>query len=94
MPQVTVKEAANKAVEFLQGIQPGNSLNNLAVEEVFQSDDGQFWIITLGHDPVGVSPTMAFIAGSRRPRDYKQIEVNVQSGEVTKMEIRQLAGVS
>lgn len=87
MTMISVKQAVLNAIEFLQDIQQESPPENVAIEEVELSDDGETWSITLGYDPPGAS--MDKIAGRQIKRVYKMFKIGADSGEIESMKIRE-----
>jgi hypothetical protein len=89
---VDIKTSAQAAVEFFNSIYPRH-MDGLQVEEVELSDDGQYWVITLGYNvpnessdlsgPLGIIPRL-------RPREYKTFKIDRETGEVKSMKIRKV----
>lgn len=96
-PMIDIRNAANSAVIYIQGIQDllQTSLDNLRLEEAEISEDSDFWLITLGYDKPERKSTSSLggmnLDFSRYPsREYKLFKINADSGEVAAMKIREL----
>ena len=94
---IDIRYAATSAVQYIQKIQDllETSLENLRLEEAEISEDSDFWLITLGYDrpekKAKSSLTSMSLDLSKYPvREYKLFKVDVNSGEVAAMKIRQL----
>jgi len=91
---VDLKASAGKAVEFFNSVYP-EPHNSVLVEEVDLSDDGKYWLITLGYN-VRVSPEVqtAFDLGqmleTRMRREYKTFKIDRKTGQVISMKIRKV----
>lgn len=79
-----VKEAAQRASEYFATLFPQDLASKARLEEVELSEDGEYWLITLGY-PVDV--TGLFI-GQAKPREYKQFKIEAATGKVVSMKIR------
>ena len=79
-----VKEAAHRASEYFGTLFPQDLASQARLEEVELSDDGQYWLITLGYpvDNAGLLFSMA------KPREYKQFKIEAATGKVVSMKIR------
>jgi hypothetical protein len=80
-----VKEAAQRASEYFATLFPADLASKARLEEVELSDDGQYWLITLGY-PKDETPN--FLFGTGRPREYKQFKIEAATGKVVSMKIR------
>jgi len=80
-----VKEAAQRASDYFASLFPKDLAANARLEEVELTDDGQYWLITLGFP---VSDTLGFFGVTRTPRDYKQFKIDAETGKVVSMKIR------
>ena len=89
MSRITVKEAVRRAIQFLAVVQESNPPEDVTVEEVELSDDGLFWLITIGAFPSGSSIAAMTGEGTYR-RQYKVFKVDVNSGEVISMKMRDI----
>jgi len=83
---IDVKEAVGKAVDYLVSVYPKIEQSTIELEEVERSEDDQFWLITLSYGTSAFSPGAAFI-GKRR---YKLFKVNIGTGDVVSMKIREI----
>ena len=88
MSRIIVKEAVIRAIQFLATVQESNPPEDVTVEEVELSDDGLFWLITIGFFPSGSS--IAAITGGGTYKQYKIFKVDASSGEVISMKMRDL----
>jgi hypothetical protein len=76
--RITAQQAARAAGAYLSSLV--RKVHNLTVEETELSENGRFWLITLGFD------TSALTFG---PREYKVIRVDAHTADVLSMKIRQ-----
>ena len=84
---IGVKEAVNKAIDFVQDLY-GDTAAALSLEEVELTDDGRYWLITVGFvRPQLDNPLRVFAGGAARA--YKVIKVDAQTGEPLSMKIRE-----
>ena len=105
---IAVKEAVQKAVDYLQEISISGQ-QGLRVEEVEMSEDGRYWLVTLGFhgDELLVGPTRKQVdvglfgpaSIDARPitypkyrREYRVFRVRAQDGEVEDMKIKSMNG--
>jgi hypothetical protein len=94
--KIDVKEAVRKAVAYFSKLYPQAGTGaNLMLEEVEESEDGSYWLVTLGYDiPRRVSP----LAGNlqdifRQPqvdRHYKVFKIDANTGRIVSMRIRSI----
>lgn len=90
---VDIKEAmatARKKITDVYGQEPAN----LQVEEIEQSEDGQYWLITLGFNaPPPMNPQndlQKLSFALRAPvRVYRIIKINLKSGDFVSMKMRE-----
>ena len=75
--KAAVKKAMSIAAEFLPDKQ-------LSLEEVQVSDDGQFWLITVGYP----GRATAFIVSGAPNKEYKVIKLWYETGEFHSMVMR------
>ena len=87
---IDVKTAVARAVEYISELLPKGTVRNLRLEEVERTDDDRHWLVTLGYSAPkdeGEADLNA-ILGSPSEREYKQFEIDAQTGEVSAMRIR------
>ena len=100
--EIDVKEAVRMAKEFAQGIYENEKISQLGLEAVERSDDGRYWLVTLGftrpwappaapsrkHD-ASMSPLERVLNGAQesKGREYKVFRVDAHSGAVVSMEM-------
>lgn len=90
-PQVDIKSAVRRAMEFVRGLYEGVELKDLALEEVRLSDDDQWWLVTIGFRSLGGytevqgrSATLFPMGGAsvvRLPRDLKLVKIDTRTGQ-------------
>lgn len=83
--RIAAKDAAVKANQYFTEIVGPRA--NIIVEEVELSKSGSYWLITLGYD----GPSLGRITIYAK-REYKIFEVDVYTGEVVSMKIREVEG--
>ncbi|HEX8317965.1 hypothetical protein [Longimicrobium sp.] len=92
---LTVKEAAQAAQDWVRDLYPKSALKHLRLEEVELSGDERYWNITLGWvEPAVRENALATALNSNArvlPRVYKTLVVDVESGAVKSMKIREVA---
>jgi len=89
---IDAREAAKLASVYFQSLLP--QVSDFSLEEVELSEDGKFWLITLGFSVIEkrLGPTtLAAALGSMSPRTkFKVFKVDAQTGKVLSMKIRAL----
>lgn len=95
MIKTDVRSAVSVAQNYFHSIQDllGTPLEDLRLEEVELSEDKKFWLITLGFSrPMDKSqnPLGDLVAFPKHERDYKIFKVDVETGDVQSMKIREL----
>lgn len=80
-----VKEAAQRASEYFATLFPQDLASKARLEEVELSEDGQYWLITLGYPKDDVS---GLFFGTATQREYKQFKIEAGTGKVVSMKIR------
>ena len=81
-----VKEAAQRASEYFAALFPQDLAAKARLEEVELSDDGQYWLITLGYP----TDTSGLLLATTKPREYKQFKIEAATGKVVSMTIRKV----
>jgi hypothetical protein len=81
-----VREAAKKASEYFAELYSDNNPAKLRLEEVEQTEDGQYWLITLSYPRSGIGE----LFGNDVPREYKLFKIRTDTGEVKSMKIRKI----
>ncbi len=90
---VDIKEAvatARKKITDVYEQEPAN----LQVEEIEQSEDGKYWLITLGFNappPMNPQNELQRLSFALRPpvRVYRVIKIDLESGDFVSMKIRE-----
>ena len=91
---INVKEAVQRALTEAQEFYANQELLDLALEEVERSDDGNYWLITLGFLVPNRNQTrgpLAALTGTEASpyvRKYKLFKIDAATGEVLAMKIR------
>jgi hypothetical protein len=80
---IDAKMAATKAMEYFKELNPGWP-DPILLEEVELTEDGKYWLITLGYFPHSVNPFQAIVP----MKAYKVFKINTESGEVQSMLIK------
>lgn len=91
--RLDVKQAAKLALEYFKELYSIGPFMDVALEEVEMSDDGGYWMITLGFDAPKSSKTASPLAdalGPRFVRKFKIFKVDARTGKVVSMRIRKL----
>ena len=90
----TVKQAVAKAMAAAGEFYAKQDMVDLTLEEVEMSDDGKHWLITLGFflaskkPPTDLGDRLRQIQGKTYERRYKLFKVDVYTGKVGSMKIR------
>ena len=87
MNAIDVKVAAATAISYLKDLYSEQPLYEVRLEEVWLSDDEQYWFVTIGFD----SPKMPAdpLAAFRRPdRECKVFKIGRGDGRVLEMKMR------
>lgn len=74
---------AREYLTSIVGIQP----NNITIEEVESTSDGNFWVLTLGYYIPTKLTHISFII--QETKEYKVFKIRKSNGEVVSMKIRQ-----
>jgi len=82
---VDFKEAAQKAVEHFQHICKDAAYQNIAIEEIEKSENGEFWFVTIGYDAPTNDSVYALSTYARR---FKLFKVDILTEEIVSMKIR------
>ncbi len=84
---VDFKEAAQKALSHFRDVMQDAAYQNICVEEIEKSEDGQFWFVTIGYDAPTNDSSYALSSTVRR---YKVFKVDILTEEVVSMKVRNL----
>lgn len=91
---IEVKEAVSAAkVAARDFLSEDISLEDLLLEEVELNDSGGAWLITLGFNVLNKNAMRgigAALGGMQYVRKYKTFSVDVETGKVTSMKIREV----
>jgi hypothetical protein len=86
-----VKQAAQTASTYFADLYAGQGVSGVRLEEVELTEDGNFWLITLGFpdsDPPK-NTSVASMFGTTGPnRLYKVFKVDAATGDIKSMKIR------
>ncbi len=87
---VEAPEAARLAASYLRSLFP--ELSKYSLEEVELSEDGKYWLITLGIEvpKTKVAPQFGDLLFGPPTTKYKVFKVDVRTGKVLAMKIRSL----
>ncbi|MCC7206222.1 MAG: hypothetical protein IT323_02885 [Anaerolineae bacterium] len=93
---IDVKQAVKIARDYVTGLY-GDEAENLMLEETEMSEDGRYWLITVGFDtkqPAEVNPLVPMadrrLILPRYLRAYKLVRLNAENGAVEAMKNREL----
>jgi hypothetical protein len=86
--KLDVRAAVAAARQFASNLFPP-AYYQISLEEIEKSEDGKFWLVTLGFEPVksGVNKTLADILNPPKER-FKVFKVNTRTGTVVSMKMR------
>ncbi|MFC2128640.1 hypothetical protein ACFLRR_02070 [Bacteroidota bacterium] len=83
---IDAKVAVDKATDYLKIFFPESERTQLI--EVELSDDKKSWYITMSHDTLPTTPSE--LMASAKTTKYKVFRIDVKSGEVISMKLRDL----
>ncbi len=88
---IDLKTSAQAALEFFNSVSPHHG-DPVLVEEVELSEDGRYWLITLGYNLPNEPPDVWGLldAGGKQHREYKTFKIDRETGEVRSMKIRKV----
>ena len=84
---IDVQQAASEAAAYFKRLYADHEIESLSLEEVELSEDGKYWMITLGYSFRGSKHVSIFGTPVTK---YKVFKVNATSGRVVAMKIRKL----
>jgi len=85
---VEIKQAVSIAKDFVTNLNAElGDLNDLALEEISQTEDGRYWLVTMGFSRQKPSPSK-LLPSYQMERVYKTIKVDKETGEPVAMQIR------
>jgi len=85
---VEIKRAVSIAKDFIINLNSElGDLNDLALEEISQTEDGKYWLVTMGFSRQK-PPTSKLLPTYQMERVYKTIKVDKETGEPVAMQIR------
>ena len=89
---IDVKNAVKTSRDYITGLYSGEEILDLSLEEVESSEDGKYWLVTLGFTKQMAQPLnpMEAMTGPKFSRVYKEIKVDTKSGEVCSMKIHKM----
>lgn len=106
---IPANKAIQIAKQYVQQVYADTKIYDLMLEEVSRSDDDSLWLITVGfsrheHKKTDVTAAFPHLTMSMAEllirkehlleRDYKVVEVDVHTGDVKRMRIRDLRSAS
>ena len=89
---IDVKKAVKTSRDYIAGLYSGEEIIDISLEEVEASEDGKYWLVTLGFTKQMAQPLnpMEAMTGPKFVRVYKEIKVDAESGQVCSMKIRKM----
>jgi hypothetical protein len=90
-----VKDAVRKVVAYFSKLYPKLVTGaNLMLEEVEESEDGSYWLVTLGYDmqrhAASFPGGLKGVFGPEVDRNYKVFKVDAKTGRIVSMKIRSI----
>ena len=97
--EIDIKEAVRRAKDFAPTLFESEKISKLGLEAVERSEDGRFWLVTLGfvrphlkkatQESRSRSPLDEVFPPpkAQRDREYKVFRVDAESGEVVSVQI-------
>jgi len=85
-----VKDAINAAINYLKRVM---NVKNILLEEIDQTEDGSYWLITLSHENLSKDRrkrTLSDYVTIPIDRSYKVIKMNKKNGTIASMKIREI----
>jgi hypothetical protein len=87
--KLTLKEAVHKAKSFVLDLYQGEQVTDILLEEIQLSSDKREWQVTIGFTPPWMQRGVHAMLGTHPAnRVYKQMSVDVETGEVRDLRIR------
>jgi predicted small secreted protein len=83
--KIDVKRAVGIAADYFSELFPQVAKANVMLEEIEESSDGRYWLVTLGYDVQGGTIQM-FKNGPFR--SYKTFRIDANTGKVISVKIR------
>jgi hypothetical protein len=87
---IDVKEAVQRAKQYLTELFSSEQPQFLRLEEVELSEDESTWRITLSFFPGTAPGSLAAALGVQEKREYKTVAIRATDGQVQSVKIRQL----
>jgi hypothetical protein len=84
---ITVKEAAQRAIEYVIDLLGDKNVGQPRIEEVDLTDDNEYWLVTVGFFPPLEMGRVSLGQFSSK-REYKQVKVTTADGAIKSMKIR------
>jgi hypothetical protein len=89
---IEVKEAVSAAIEAVNNFYGKDKTTGIQLEEVEMNENGKTWLITLSfyvHNSIAMSTLSQMLqTASGQERKYKIFEIDIITGKVTAMRIR------
>ncbi len=86
MPALDVKQAIQRARQFLGELYEDRLFDNVRLEEVAFREADDAWLITLGFDAPEQNPLSTALG--QPPREFKVFEIDAATGALRAMKIR------
>ncbi len=85
---IDAREAAGAALEYFKQLFSASEIQSSSLEEVELSEDGKYWLITLGYE---FRPKSGIVPAFGVPKTkFKVFKVEARTGRVVAMNIRAL----
>lgn len=95
--QIDIHRAVNVALRFFSKAFSGQPIKNAELEEIDRSEDGKFWLVTVGYDlPISddlnaVREKLRRLGAGLKPRPvrkYRVVKVDAATGQPVNVKIR------
>ncbi len=90
---IDVKDAVQRAMQYLEEMYDTRSFRDVLLEEVDRSEDDRFWNVTIGftrpQEPTSAGP-MAILVGQQEEfrREYRVFQIDAEKGALHSMRSR------
>ena len=89
--RIGLKSAVREAAAYFGDLYANSPVENLLLEEVEETEDGKFWLITLGYDQKCPPSRYSRLVGSPEvTRAYKTFRIEADTGKVVSMKMRKV----
>jgi len=85
---IDVKSAVKIAMQYVLDLLSGDQVRDVRLEEVEFSDDGEYWLVTIGFSRPEAQRSAFEVLHGRFEREYREVKVLAKDGQVRSMRIR------